>query len=391
MSPSNSIMNTYGSMAIEFEHGEGCYLFDTQGHRYLDAISGIGVCALGHGHPIIAQAISDQAHKLMHTSNLYHIGTQQKLADKLTAVSDMDNVFFGNSGAEANEAAIKMARLYGHNKGINKPKIIVFESSFHGRTLATLTAGGNEKIKQGFGPLVDGFVRCPYNDAEAVKALSHDKDIVAILIEPVQGEGGVNVPSDGYLSALRDIADANDWLLMLDEVQSGNGRTGKYFAYQHFNWLPDIVTTAKGLGNGMPIGACLAQGKAAQLLKPGHHGSTYGGSPLASAAALATVTTITDNDIIANAEKMGKYIVAQFQQKLSQQSKVVSIRGCGLMIGVELDSPCTELVKKALDKGFLINVAATKVIRLLPPLIINHEEADSLINAICELIAEHSH
>ena len=386
MSQSNSIMNTYGSMAIEFDHGEGVWLFDRDGNKFLDALSGIGVCALGHAHPTVTQAICEQAGKLVHTSNLYHIGTQQKLADKLTQVSGMDNVFFGNSGAEANEAAIKMARLYGSNKGISSPKIVVFETSFHGRTLATLTAGGNEKIKQGFGPLVEGFVRCPYNDVEAVKALSNDQDIVAILVEPIQGEGGLNVPAADYLTQLRAIADTNDWLLMLDEVQTGNGRTGQYFAYQHFDWMPDIVTTAKGLGNGMPIGACLAHGKAANLFQPGHHGSTYGGNPLASAAALATVTTIADTGILANAETMGAYIQTQFKQKLAEHEKVMSIRGVGLMIGIELSQPCTELVQKAMDKGYLINVAASKVIRLLPPLIIDQTQADLLISTICDLI-----
>ena len=386
MSQSNSIMNTYGSMAIEFDHGEGVWLFDRDGNKFLDALSGIGVCALGHAHPTVTQAICEQAGKLVHTSNLYHIGTQQKLADKLTQVSGMDNVFFGNSGAEANEAAIKMARLYGSNKGISSPKIVVFETSFHGRTLATLTAGGNEKIKQGFGPLVEGFVRCPYNDVEAVKALSNDQDIVAILVEPIQGEGGLNVPAADYLTQLRAIADTNEWLLMLDEVQTGNGRTGQYFAYQHFDWMPDIVTTAKGLGNGMPIGACLAHGKAANLFQPGHHGSTYGGNPLASAAALATVTTIADTGILANAETMGAYIQTQFKQKLAAHEKVMSIRGVGLMIGIELSQPCTELVQKAMDKGYLINVAASKVIRLLPPLIIDQTQADLLISTICDLI-----
>ncbi|NRB38795.1 MAG: aspartate aminotransferase family protein [Pseudomonadales bacterium] len=388
MSQTNSIMNTYGSPTIEFDHGEGVWLFDRDGKKYLDALSGIGVCALGHAHPAVTKAICEQAEKLVHTSNLYHIGTQQKLADKLTAVSGMDNVFFANSGAEANEAAIKMARLYGSNKGINTPKIIVFETAFHGRTLATLSAGGNEKIKQGFGPLLEGFVRCPYNDVDAVKALSEDKDIVAILVEPIQGEGGLNVPDADYLTQLRAISDANNWLLMLDEVQTGNGRTGQYFAYQHFDWLPDIVTTAKGLGNGMPIGACLAQGKAAELFQPGHHGSTYGGNPLASAAALATVTTLTDAGFVDNAAKMGTYIQDQFKQKLAQNDKVVDIRGLGLMIGIEIAQPCTELVQKAMDRGFLINVAAGKVIRLLPPLIIDQDQADTLIAVICELIQE---
>lgn len=387
MSTENSIMNTYGRLPLEFEKGEGVYLYDKQGNAYLDGLSGIGVCALGYAHPAVTEAICKQADKLIHTSNLYHIGVQQQLADKLTAISGMDNCFFSNSGAEANEAAIKIARLYGHNKNITNPTILVFETSFHGRTMATLTASGNRKIQAGFEPLVKGFIRAPFDDIDAVKNIAKtNNDVVAILVEPIQGEGGLNVPSSNFLTQLHDICKEKDWLFMLDEVQTGNGRTGKYFAYQHYDWLPDVVTTAKGLGNGVPIGACLAHGKAANIFNPGNHGSTFGGNPLACAAALATVTTLTDNGYVENAAKMGKYFLEQFNKKLEPNKSVKAIRGIGLMIGIELIKDCPELVKQAIAKGVLINVTAGKVIRLLPPLIINKEEADKLISIVCNLI-----
>lgn len=387
MSVENSIMNTYGRLPIEFEKGEGVYLYDQQGKAYLDALSGIGVCALGHAHPAVTKAICDQAGKLIHTSNLYQIGAQQELADKLTAVSGMDNCFFSNSGAEANEAAIKIARLYGHQKNIANPTILVFETSFHGRTLATLTASGNRKIQAGFEPLIKGFARAPFDDIEAVKNIAKtNKDVIAVLVEPIQGEGGLNVPATNFLSKLHAICEENEWLLMLDEVQTGNGRTGKYFAYQHAGIIPDIVTTAKGLANGVPIGACLAHGKAAEIFNPGNHGSTFGGNPLACAAALATVTTITDEGYIENAAKMGKYLLDQFNQNLSEAENVTSISGLGLMIGIKLDKKCTAIVTQALEKGALINVVAENTIRLLPPLIINQKEADELVSIVCDLI-----
>ena len=387
MSIENSIMNTYGRLPLEFEKGEGVYLYDQQGKAYLDALSGIGVCALGHAHPAVTEAICKQAGKLIHTSNLYHISTQQQLADKLTAISGMDNCFFSNSGAEANEAAIKIARLYGHNKNISNPTILVFETSFHGRTMATLTASGNRKIQAGFEPLVKGFIRAPFDDIEAVKNIAKtNSDVVAILVEPIQGEGGLNVPSSDYLTQLHAICEEKDWLLMLDEVQTGNGRTGKYFAYQHNNWLPDVVTTAKGLANGVPIGACLAHGKAAEVFVPGNHGSTFGGNPLACAAALATVTTLTERGYVENADLMGKYFLEQFNEKLKNNKLVTSIRGAGLMIGIELNKDCPELVNLAIEKGALINVTAGNVIRLLPPLIITQGEADKLITIVCDLI-----
>lgn len=384
-----SLMNTYNRLPVEFERGQGVWLFDQQGRKYLDGVSGVAVCALGHCHPAVTQAITEQANKLVHTSNLYHISTQQKLADKLTQVSGMSNCFFSNSGAEANEAAIKLARLFGHKKGIETPTVLVFDTSFHGRTLATLTASGNRKIQAGFEPLVKGFTRAPYNDIEAVRNIAKsNNDVVAILVEPVQGEGGVTVPDRGFLTELRAICDAHDWLLMLDEVQTGNGRTGRYFAFQHYDWMPDVVTTAKGLGNGVPIGACLAHGKAAELFHPGNHGSTFGGNPLVCAAALATVTTITEQGYVENAAAMGTYFLQQFREKIGQHSNVRDIRGQGLMIGIELVKDCGALTGKALEKGVLINVTSGNVIRLLPALIINKEEADLLIQAVCELVTD---
>jgi acetylornithine/N-succinyldiaminopimelate aminotransferase len=389
MSTTPSVMNTYNRLPVEFDRGAGVWLYDQQGKAYLDGVSGVAVCSLGHCHPAVTQAITEQANKLVHTSNLYHIGTQEKLAAKLTTVSGMTNCFFSNSGAEANEAAIKLARLHGHKKGIEIPTVLVFDSSFHGRTMATLTASGNRKIQAGFEPLVKGFIRAPYNDIEAVKNIAKsNSDVVAILVEPVQGEGGVFVPAENYLTELRAICDAHDWLLMLDEVQTGNGRTGKYFAYQHYNWMPDVVTTAKGLGNGVPIGACLAHGKAAELFHPGNHGSTFGGNPLVCAAALATVNNLTGQGYVENAEKMGKYFIAQFQQKIGQHKNVKAIRGLGLMIGIELVKDCGVLTTRALDKGALINVTAGNVIRLLPALIINQEEADKLIGIVCDLVTD---
>jgi len=389
MSTQPTIMNTYARLPVEFVKGKGVWLYDDNNKAYLDGVSGVAVCALGHCHPAVTQAICEQANTLVHTSNLYHIRTQELLANKLTAISGMNNCFFSNSGAEANEAAIKLARLFGHQKGIATPTVLVFDSSFHGRTMATLTASGNRKIQAGFEPLVKGFIRAPYNDIDAVKNIAKSNaDVCAILVEPIQGEGGVYVPSENFLTELRALCDANDWLLMLDEVQTGNGRTGTYFAYQHYDWLPDVITTAKGLGNGMPIGACLAHGKAAELFHPGNHGSTFGGNPLACATALATVTTLTEQGVIANAAAMGKYFLDQFNSKIGQHRNVKAIRGKGLMIGVELIKDCGMLTQKALEKGALINVTSGNVIRLLPALIITQEEADQLINIVCDLVAE---
>lgn len=385
----DAIMNTYGRIDIAFERGEGAWLIDEENNRYLDALSGLGVCALGHAHPALAKTIAEQAGKLMHTSNLYRIPIQDALAEKLTRIADMDNVFFGNSGAEANECAIKIARLFGRQKGIDNPTIIVTDNSFHGRTLATLTATGNRKVHAGFEPLVNGFVRAPYDDIEAIRNIAQNNSTVcAVMVEPVQGEGGIQVPDEAYLEELRTICDEKDWFLILDEVQSGNARTGSYFAYQQTSILPDIVTTAKGLGNGMPIGACLARGRAATTFQPGNHGSTFGGNPLACAAALTVIETIESENLTKRAGELGERMLTNFRERLGGLNCVKEIRGKGLMIGIELDSPCTDMVKKAQDRGLLINVTTDKVIRLLPPLIISDDEADQICDTVCSLVEE---
>jgi len=384
---SSSLMATYNRADTAFEMGQGSWLFDTNGNKYLDLLSGIAVCGLGHNHPAVTHAIRDQAGRLLHTSNLYEIPLQTELANRLASVSGMDKVFFCNSGAEANEAAIKLARLHGHNQGMNTPNIIVVDSAFHGRTMATLTATGNRKAQAGFEPLVSGFIRAPYDDVEAIKTIaSNTPDVVAVFVEPIQGEGGVHVPAKNYLNELRNICDENNWLLMLDEVQTGNGRTGKYFSYQHNGILPDVVTTAKGLGNGVPIGACLAQGKAADVLQPGNHGSTFGGNPLACAAALATVDTLIHDKLIERAETLGQTIIDGLKANLEGANYIIDIRGKGLMIGIELNEPCSELVMLAKAKGLLINVTADSVIRLLPPLTLSDDEAELAIDAISKLI-----
>jgi acetylornithine/N-succinyldiaminopimelate aminotransferase len=385
----NPLMQTYGRQDISFVKGEGAWLIDDKGERYLDALSGLGVNGLGHANPQVAQTIASQASELMHTSNLYRIPKQEELAAALVEVSGMDNVFFGNSGAEANECAIKIARLSGKQRGIDNPTIIVTEASFHGRTLATLTATGSRKVQAGFEPLVNGFVRVPFNDVDAVNQIAaHNKSIVAVMVEPIQGEGGIQVPNDNYLKNLRAICDENGWFLILDEVQSGNARTGTYFCYQQSGIHPDIVTTAKGLGNGMPIGVCLAKGAAAEVFKPGNHGSTFGGNPLACAVALNVIDQIKTNNIAERAFDLGERMMSNFRTRLGGLNNVKSIRGKGLMIGIELDNDCTDLVAKALDKGLLINVTAGSVIRILPPLIISDDEADQICDTICSLVED---
>lgn len=384
-------MNTYGRLPVNFIKGEGCYLYDEQGQRYLDALTGIAVCGLGHSHPAVAQAIAEQAKTLMHTSNLYGIPNQEKLADELCELSAMERVFFSNSGAEANEAAIKIARRFGHGKNIDLPTIIVANKSFHGRTLSTLSATGNPKVQAGFEPLVRGFIHVDYNDIDAIKQAAKDNsDVVAVMVEPVQGEGGLVIPDSDYLTQIRAFCDTHGLLMILDEIQTGICRTGKWFAAQHNNVIPDIMTLAKGLGNGFPIGACLARGAAAEVLVPGTHGSTFGGSPLACAAALATIKTMRDEQLDQKAAELGNYFFQGFKQALSysiQQGKVKDIRGQGLMIGIELNQACTELVKAALDKHLLINVTADNVIRLLPALITSNAQADEIITIVSELIA----
>jgi len=382
-------MNTYSRLPVSFTHGDGVWLFDEHGNRYLDALSGVAVNGLGHAHPKLLQAIQEQISRLIHVSNVYHIREQEALADKLCQIAGMDKVFFCNSGCEANEASIKLARLYGHHKGIENPEIIVMEKSFHGRTLATLSATGNRKTQAGFEPLVSGFVRVPYDDIEAVKQVAaNNKNVVAILVEPVQGEGGINIPHDatGYLKTLREICDTQSWLLMLDEVQSGIARTGTWFAFQHSNILPDVMSLAKGLGSGVPIGACVARGKAAETFTPGKHGSTFGGNPLATAAGLATLEIIEQEHLADNATQMGNFIARGLQDALGDLPQLINIRNAGLMIGVELDRPCAELVKLALAEHVLINVTAERVVRLLPPLVIQQHEASELVSKLAKVI-----
>ncbi|MFZ5503181.1 MAG: acetylornithine transaminase [Pseudomonadota bacterium] len=382
-------MNTYARLPVTFEKGDGVWLWDADGKRYLDALSGIAVNTLGHAHPRFVGALNAQIGKLIHCSNVYQIAGQEALADKLCAISGMREVFFSNSGCEANEAAIKLARLYGHNRGIENPAIIVMEKSFHGRTLATLSATGNRKVQAGFEPLVKGFVRVPYDDVEAVRQVAqHNRDVVAILVEPIQGEGGIRTPDAGYLQALRTICDEHSWLLMLDEVQSGIGRTGKWFAHQHTGILPDVMTLAKGLGSGVPIGACLAAGQAAGTFKPGNHGSTFGGNPLACTAGLATLNIIEQDRLMEHAEKLGMFLRDGFARALKDVAGIRTIRGQGLMMGIELAKPCGDLVKLALAKNLLINVTADNVIRLLPPLVMSQDEARQLIDALSPVIGE---
>lgn len=382
-------MATYRRLPVTFTHGAGAWLWDETGKRYLDALAGIAVCGLGHAHPAVREALCDQAGSLVHTSNLYQIAAQTELGARLTALAGMDRVFFGNSGAEANEAAIKLARLHGHHRGIEKPAILVMENSFHGRTLATLTATGNRKVQAGFEPLVQGFVRVPYDDLAAVETAGANRhDLVAILVEPIQGEGGIRIPSPDYLPRLREICDRHGWLLMLDEIQTGMGRTGKLFAHQHSGIQPDVMTLAKGLANGVPIGACLARGAAAEVFGPGTHGSTFGGNPLACRAASAVLATIEDEGLTARAAERGAQLLAGFRQALAHQPGVADIRGRGLMIGIELDRPCADLVGQALAAGLLINVTADRVIRLLPPLILEPAQADLLVSELARLIRD---
>ena len=383
---SNTLMNTYARLPVTFTHGEGVWLYDENGDAYFDALTGIAVCGLGHAHPAVTKAICDQSSKVIHTSNLYGIAKQQQLGDTLTRLAKMDRVFFANSGAEANEASIKLARLYGNRRNIENPTIIVMESSFHGRTMATLSATGNRKVHAGFEPLVQGFVRVPHNDIESIQRLTDNKSIVAILVEPIQGEGGIHVPEDSYLQQLREICDQQEWLLMLDEVQCGMGRTGKMFAHQHAGITPDVMSLAKALGNGVPIGACLAHGPAAELFAPGNHGTTFGGNPLASAAALAVCETLENENLSDRAGQLGKQMLEGFKSALADIPGIHEIRGKGLMIGIELDNDCPELVKLALEEKLLINVTAGKVIRLLPPLIMTDDQAAELVEKLSQLI-----
>ena len=382
-------MHTYKRLPVTFERGEGCWLWDKEGKRYLDALAGIAVVGIGHSHPRFVQTLTAQAARLVHTSNVYEIENQEALGARLAAISGMDEVFFCNSGCEANEAALKIARLYGHHKGIEMPAIIVMEKAFHGRTIATLSATGSRKVQAGFEPLVPGFARVPFDDFAAIKKVAEsNRNVVAVLVELIQGEGGINICHPEYLHGLREICDANGWLLMLDEVQSGVGRTGKWFAFQHSGVKPDVMTLAKGLASGVPIGACIAAGPAAGVFKPGNHGSTFGGNPLACAAALVTLDIIEQDNLMANAVAMGQFIHDGFATQLKGVAGVRDIRNMGLMIGIELAYPCEELVKSALAAGLLINVTNDNVIRLLPPLVIKREEAAQIVAILSPLIAD---
>jgi acetylornithine/N-succinyldiaminopimelate aminotransferase len=381
-------MPIFAALPVAFVRGEGAWLWDTQGKKYLDALAGIAVCGLGHAHPAVTAAICDQAGKLLHTSNWYQIPLQEQLAERLCKLAEMDNAFFCNSGAEANEAAIKLARLYGHQRGILTPGIIVTEGSFHGRTLATLSASGNRKIQAGFDPLVQGFYRVPYDDLDAVRQVGErNRDVVAVLVEPITGEGGVNIPDPGYLKGLRKICDERGWLLMLDEVQTGMCRTGKWFACQHEGVIPDVMTLAKGLGNGVPIGACLAHGKAAQVFKPGSHGSTFSGNPFVCRVALAVIDELERGKFDTRAARTGERLLAKLKEALDGITGVKDIRGRGLMLAVELDRPCKELLQIALERGILINVTADNVIRLLPPLILTDKESDLLVQELKNVVS----
>lgn len=383
------LMNTYARLPVAFMHGKGARVFDEAGRGYLDALAGIAVSTLGHAHPRLVKAIADQAGRILHASNIYRIREQEQLGDRLAALSGMDEVFLCNSGCEANEAAIKLARLFGHQKGIDAPAIVVMERAFHGRTLATLSATGNRKVQAGFEPLVGGFVRVPFDDLVAVEQVAaNNQNVVAVLIEPIQGEGGINVAHADYLQGLRRICDARGWLLMFDEVQCGIGRTGYWFAGQHAGVRPDVMTLAKGLGSGVPVGACLAAGPAAGVFKPGNHGSTFGGNPLACTAALTTLAVIEEDGLLGRAAALGERLRAEFARALEGQAGVAAIRGDGLMIGIELDRPCGDLVMRALERGLLINVTAEKVIRLLPALVFSDADAQELVSLLAPLIRE---
>jgi acetylornithine/N-succinyldiaminopimelate aminotransferase len=383
------LMNTYARLPVAFTHGEGVWLFDQTGKRYLDALSGIAVSTLGHNHPRLVKAIASQAACVLHTSNLYRIPLQEELADRLAGLSGMDEVFFCNSGCEANEAAIKLARMHGHKREVANPTIIVMENAFHGRTMATLSATGNRKSQAGFEPLVSGFVRVPYRDIDAIrKVAEHNPSIVAVFLEIIQGEGGINMADEAFQRELRAVCDERGWLLMCDEVQCGMGRTGKWFGFQHAGIMPDVITLAKGLGSGVPIGACLTVGRARGLFNPGNHGSTFGGNPLACAAALETLATIEDDGLMTNAERIGEAIREGMAKALQGESGVRDIRGRGLMVGIELDRPCAELVGRALEAGLLINVTSERVVRLLPPLTFGADDVTTLVERLAPLIRE---
>ena len=382
-------MNTYGRLPMAVSHGRGVRVWDTAGKCYLDALAGIAVNTLGHGHAKLVPALQDQVAKMMHSCNYYHIPDQENLARKLVELSGMQNVFFCNSGLEANEAAIKLARKFGHDKGIDLPQIVVYDKAFHGRSIATLSATGNEKIQQGFGPMVDGFIRVPLNDIDALqKATAARQDVVAVFLETIQGEGGVNPSRVEYLQAVRKLCDERGWLLMIDEVQCGMGRTGKWFAHQWAGIVPDVMPLAKGLASGVPIGAVVAGPKAAHIFQPGNHGTTFGGNPLAMRAGVETIRIIEEDQLLAHVAKVGAHLRAALSRELGSLAGVKDIRGQGLMIGIELTAPCGGLMQRALDAGLLISVTADKVIRLVPPLIITEAEADEVVALLAPLVRQ---
>jgi acetylornithine/N-succinyldiaminopimelate aminotransferase len=380
------LMQTYAPLPVAFARGEGAWLWDTEGKRYLDGLAGIAVNGLGHAHPVLTRALAEQAARLIHTSNLFRVPEQERAAAKVCQLAGMENAFFANSGSEANEAAIKLARLHGHQRGIESPAIVVMEKAWHGRTLATLSATGSRKAQAGFEPLMGGFLRVPYNDIGAIERLADNQSVVAVLLEVLQGEGGIHVASAEYLRKVRELCDRRQWLLMIDEVQSGVGRTGKWFAHQWAGIVPDVMTLAKGLGSGVPIGACLARGAAAKVFKPGNHGSTFGGGPLVSVAALTTLEVIEKDGLLAHAQHMGEVIQGGLKRELAGTAGVKEVRGMGLMIGVELDRPCGDLVRRALAAGLVMNVTAERVVRLLPPLVIEEAQAKSLVAILAPLV-----
>lgn len=385
--PEPNIMNSYARLPVSFVRGEGVYLWDANGDKYIDALGGIAVTFLGHSHPTISKTISLQANTLLHTSNLFHISAQAKLSEALCDISGMDKVFFSNSGAEANEAAIKISRLYAHSKKIGSPIVVTMNNSFHGRTMATLSATGNDAVKKGFEPLVADFLHIDYNDIDALKSLQENANITAVMLEPIQGEGGILMPDAGYLKAVRDICDANDWLMIVDEIQTGMGRTGRWFAYQHEDILPDVVTSAKALGNGIPIGACLARGLAAELISPGSHGTTFGGNPFASQVALSVIDVLKKDNLVDKAAELGAMFRKHLQQQVGTSDKVVEIRGKGLMIGVELHKAHPELAQKFLDKGLVVNInGGGKVIRMLPAVVTTEQQIKKISEIIGSVI-----
>ena len=384
----SNLMSNYSPLDVTFINGSGCWLTDTEGEQYFDALSGIGVVNLGHCHPAITQSIIEQSRELLHTSNVYRIGNQERLAERLCKLANMDKAFFANSGAEANEAAIKIARLYARSKNIINPIILTANKSFHGRTMATLSATGNSKVQAGFSPLMSEFIHVDFDDIDAIKKYNENKDIVAVMVEPIQGEAGVIIPQGDYLNKVKSVCDENDWLFILDEVQSGMGRTGKLFAHQYNNLTPDILCLAKGLGNGVPIGACLAKGKASEMFIYGSHGSTFGGNPLVTRVALSVLDVFENDSILDNVNEMSQYLEVQLKSKLIECKVVKEIRIKGLMIGIELDEnsiDCSKLVQKALDDKLLINITGNSI-RMLPPLIISKEEVNILIKKITKLI-----